>query len=181
MRPSNSTDATRGAARPAPLSPACACGRLRRATRALTQLYDDVMAPAGLRVTQFSLLRTLARSGPMRINALAAAQLLDRTALSRTLDPLVEGGHVEIVRGRDARVREVAITTKGAAALKAAKPHWTRAQQEVARLVGVEKLAALIDTLGELESLHPDNAGVPSPRVDSPVPAARKRRPANVL
>ena len=37
-------------------SPACACGRLRRATRALTQLYDDLMAPAGLRVTQFSLL-----------------------------------------------------------------------------------------------------------------------------
>src|SRR6476661_1998679 len=99
-------------------SPACACGRLRRATRALTQLYDDLMAPAGLRVTQFSLLRTLARSGPMRINALAAAQLLDRTALSRNLDPLVERGLVEIVRGHDARVREVAITRKGVAAFK---------------------------------------------------------------
>src|SRR3954466_2809680 len=82
-------------------SPACTCGRLRRATRALTQLYDDLMAPAGLRVTQFSLLRTLAREGPMRISELAAAQLLDRTALSRNLDPLVELGHVEIVRGQD--------------------------------------------------------------------------------
>src|SRR6478752_7181852 len=139
MRPSSIT-----AAKPLPTaaasSAACACGRLRRATRALTQLYDDLMAPAGLRVTQFSLLRTLAREGPMRINALAAAQLLDRTALSRNLDPLVELGHVAIVRGQDARAREVAITRAGSAALRAAEPHWTRAQKEVARRVGADKL-----------------------------------------
>jgi len=93
----------------------------------------------------------------MRINALAAAQLLDRTALSRNLDPLVERGLVEIVRGHDARVREVAITRRGVAAFKAAEPHWTHAQREVERRVGVDKLEALIETLGELESLHPDN------------------------
>ena len=145
-------------------SPACACGRLRRATRALTQLYDDLMAPAGLRITQFSLLRTLVRNGGMPINALAAAQLLDRTAISRNLDPLVERGHVEIVAGRDGRVREVAITRKGLATLKAAEPHWTRAQREVERRIGVDKLDALIETLGELESLHPDNALALSPR-----------------
>ena len=51
----------------------------------------------GLRVTQFSLLRTLAREGPSRMSALAEALLLDRTALSRTLDPLVERGLVAIV------------------------------------------------------------------------------------
>ena len=71
------------------LTPACACGRLRRATRALTQLYDDVMAPSGLRVTQFSLLRTLAREGTSRMSALAESLLLDRTALSLRLRRLV--------------------------------------------------------------------------------------------
>jgi DNA-binding MarR family transcriptional regulator len=151
-------------AAPTAPTPACACGRLRRATRALTQLYDDLMAPAGLRVTQFSLLRTLARDGSVKISQLAATQLLDRTALSRNLDPLVELGHVEIVRGRDARTKEVAITRKGAAALRAAEPYWTRAQKEVAQRVGVAKLDALIKTLGELESLHPSNVGRPSPR-----------------
>ena len=138
-------------------SPACACGRLRRAARALTQLYDDAMAPAGLRVTQFSLLRTLARDGALRISELAARQLLDRTALSRNLDPLLELGHVEVVRGRDARTREVAISRKGTAALRAAEPYWMRAQKEVARRVGADKLEALIMTLGELEALHPAN------------------------
>ena len=101
------------AVRPAAPSPACTCGRLRRATRALTQLYDDAMAPAGLRVTQFSLLRTLAREGPLTISALASRQLLDRTALSRNLDPLLDMGLVEVIRGRDARTKEVAISRKG--------------------------------------------------------------------
>jgi len=161
MRVSNRPAGTTNAATTNP-SPACACGRLRRATRALTQLYDDLMAPAGLRITQFSLLRTLTRNGAMPINALASAQLLDRTALSRNLDPLVERGLVDIVPGSDGRVREVAITRKGSAALSAAEPHWTRAQREVERRIGAEKLDALIETLGELESLHPDNAPPPS-------------------
>jgi DNA-binding MarR family transcriptional regulator len=134
---------------------ACACGRLRRATRALTQLYDDLLAPAGLRVTQFSLLRTLQRDGTLRINELAGRLLLDRTALSRNLDPLVAQGLVDIVRGHDARTREVAISRKGANALKAAMPHWERAQSEVTRHLGAAKLDALISTLGQLEALHP--------------------------
>ncbi|MBU6485979.1 MAG: MarR family winged helix-turn-helix transcriptional regulator [Betaproteobacteria bacterium] len=146
----------------------CACGRLRRASRALTQLYDDAMAPAGLRVTQFSLLRSLARDGPLRISELAARQLLDRTALSRNLDPLVDAGYVDIVRGRDARTREVAITRTGATTLKAAQPHWAQAQREVEQRLGRAKLDALIAVLGELEALHPANAmrrsSPPSPR-----------------
>ena len=145
---------------PAPvpaLSPACACGRLRRATRALTQLYDDAMVPAGLRITQFSLLRTLASVASITISDLAARQLLDRTALSRNLDPLVEQGYVEVVRGRDARTRKVAITRKGASALLAAEPYWTRTQREVAARLGADRLDALIGILGELESLHPSN------------------------
>jgi DNA-binding MarR family transcriptional regulator len=140
---------------PSAPSPACACGRLRRATRALTQLYDDAMAPAGLRVTQFSLLRTLATADRLRISDLAARQLLDRTALSRNLDPLVEHGLVEIVCGDDARTREAAITRKGRATLRAATPYWARAQKEVAARLGRDKLDALIAVLGELESLHP--------------------------
>jgi len=138
-----------------PSSAACACGRLRRAARALTQLYDDAMAPAGLRVTQFSLLRTLERRGSTRITELAAVLLLDRTALSRNLDPLAARGQVAVVPGRDARTRDVAITAAGKAALRAALPHWKRAQAQVGRRLGTEKLDALIATLGEIETLHP--------------------------
>src|SRR5262245_62577061 len=113
------------------------------------------MAPSGLHVTQFSLLRTLTRNGPMRISALAAAQLLDRTALSRNLDPLAARGFVEVTPGRDARTREVAITAAGSAAMRAAVPQWKRAQDRVAKRLGPAKLDALIAVLAELEQLHP--------------------------
>jgi DNA-binding MarR family transcriptional regulator len=137
------------------LTAPCACGRLRRAARALTQLYDDAMAPSGLRVTQYSLLSVLSQDGPLRISDLAARQLLDRTALSRNLDPLIQRALVAVTQGRDARTREVALTDKGVNALKRAEPYWRRAQEDVARRVGKPKLEALIAILGELESLHP--------------------------
>ena len=138
----------------------CTCGRLRRATRALTQLYDDLMAPSGLRITQFSLLRTLAREGATRMSALAEVLLLDRTALSRTLDPLVERGLVAIVPGRDARTREISLTRKGEHALRGAEPYWKRAQNQVTNRLGVGKISSLIETLHELEQLHPDPGGL---------------------
>ncbi len=144
---------------PAPTASACACGRLRRASRALTQLYDDLMAPSGLRVTQFSLLRTLQRGGTTTLSDLAGTQLLDRTALSRTLDPLAGRGLVAIAPGRDARTRVVSLTAAGTQAIRGAERHWRRAQLQVAHKLGPAKLDALIATLREIEALHPDPGG----------------------
>jgi len=141
-------------------APACTCGRLRRAARALTQLYDDLMEPSGLRVTQFSLLRTLATQGPARMSDLAKTLLLDRTALSRTLDPLVDRGLVAITAGRDARTREVSLTRAGDRAVRSATPHWQRAQSQVAARIGPDRLDTLIETLTEVEQLHPDPGGI---------------------
>ncbi|MEO5701990.1 MAG: MarR family winged helix-turn-helix transcriptional regulator [Casimicrobiaceae bacterium] len=138
-----------------PVSPACACGRLRRATRALTQHYDEAMAPSGLRVTQFSVLRTLLQEGATPMTRLADALLLDRTALSRNLDPLLARGLVTVTAGRDARTRTVALTAVGRRAVRLAAPHWQQAQREVACKLGAERLQSLLATLGELESLHP--------------------------
>ena len=117
------------------------------------------MAPSGLRVTQFSLLRTISSSGTCRLSDLAQKLLLDRTALSRTLDPLAERGLVDVTPGRDARTREVSLTRAGERALKAALPHWQRAQSEVAKTVGADRLEALIATLRDIEALHPDPGG----------------------
>ncbi len=158
----------------------CACARLRRATRALTQLYDDVMAPSGLRVTQFSLLRTLARRGTSRMTDLAATLLLDRTALSRTVDPLAERGLVTIASGRDARTREIALTRDGARVLRSAEPHWQRAQAQVAARLGATRLDALFATLAEVEALHPSSGGRATRHPAAPPgPAQAARRVAD--
>ncbi len=113
------------------------------------------MGECGLRVTQFSLLRTLDSRGPMRITALAAGMLLDRTALSRNLEPLAADGLVTIATGRDARTREVSLTRVGRTRLAAAEPYWARAQAEVNRRLGAPKVANLVGLLEDVEALHP--------------------------
>jgi DNA-binding MarR family transcriptional regulator len=90
---------------------------------------------------------------------LARTLLLDRTALSRTLDPLVERGFVAIAPGRDARTREVSLTRAGTRAIRDATPHWRRAQSQVVARIGPARLAALIATLADVEQLHPDPGG----------------------
>lgn len=147
---------------PTPTLP-CVCSRLRRATRAITQLYDDALAPSGLRVTQFALLRTLAKHQTMTISALAARMLLDRTALSRNLDALAARGLVAIAAGGDARTRHLTLTAAGKRALDAAEPHWVETQQRVSRSVGRSRLAQLHALLADIERLHPDSPA-PFPR-----------------
>jgi DNA-binding MarR family transcriptional regulator len=137
------------------LATACVCGRLRRASRALTQRYDDAMTPSGIRITQFALMRALVREGPTRISDLASRTLLDRTALSRTLDPLVAHGYVAIAPGRDARTREVSLTRAGKAAYERALPYWRKAQADVARKLGPRSVDTLVSLLSSVEALHP--------------------------
>jgi hypothetical protein len=49
----------------------CNCLALRQAARHVTQFYDRVLVPSGLRTTQLSILAKLHRIGPITINALA--------------------------------------------------------------------------------------------------------------
>jgi len=67
-----------------PTSPECICLAVRQAARHVTQFYDQLLAPSGLRTTQFSLLAKLRRQGPMTINALAAEMVMDRTGGNRS-------------------------------------------------------------------------------------------------
>src|ERR687885_698919 len=91
----------------------CACFNTRKASRALTQLYDEMLRPSGLRSTQFTLLMVLRGRGPTSINGLAEATVTDRTTLSRNLAILEERGLVRVQPGEDARVRVVELTEAG--------------------------------------------------------------------
>ena len=129
----------------------CACIALRRATRAVTAAYDAALAPSGLRVTQFSVLRTLARLGPLGVTRLAEKVALDRSTMGRNLDPLERRGLVHIEVGvTDRRERVAHLTPAGEAAIEAALPLWRDAQGRVTRLVETSALAALTERLGAL-------------------------------
>jgi DNA-binding MarR family transcriptional regulator len=125
----------------------CACFNIRKAARAMTQLYDDVLRPTGLRNTQFTLLMLLRGHGPMSMNRLAEAALTDRTTLTRNLALLAEQGLVRIGLGEDARVRVVELTEAGDEAADAAFPLWQKAQALISRRMGHDGLTRLLTEL----------------------------------
>jgi len=111
----------------------CVCFNLRKAARAVTQLYDAVLRPSGLRVTQFSILAVLSRSGPLTQSRLASATVTDRTTLTRNLRLLEAKGLIRVERGADRRQREVGLTEPGRKALAKAYPLWKEAQARMAK------------------------------------------------
>ncbi|WP_411850395.1 MarR family winged helix-turn-helix transcriptional regulator [Stenotrophomonas sp. LGBM10] len=126
----------------------CTCFRLRRAARRLSQIYDTHLAPAGLSLNAYSILRRAPQ--PRLLGDLAEALGMDRTTLTRNLKPLLQAGWLQEQRGQDARQRLIAITPAGKACLRRARPLWQRAQHEVEATFGpapTARLNTLLDTL----------------------------------
>jgi DNA-binding MarR family transcriptional regulator len=128
---------------------------VRRAARALTDLYDDALAPVGLKVTQFSVLRTVQRLDPVSISVLADEMALDRSTLGRNLQVLARRGLVVVTEGEDLRTRTAALTPHGEQVLGGALPLWEAMQQRVRRQLGADRVAALFEVLEQVEALRP--------------------------
>jgi DNA-binding MarR family transcriptional regulator len=118
-----------------PLSP-CVCSTLRMVSRAVTQLYDDILRPSGLRVTQFSILATIARRGEANLRHLERALAIDQTTLTRSVNLLERDRMIERVPNPDGRVKAMRLSGKGQRLLDVARPLWAQAQDRVLREVG---------------------------------------------
>jgi len=122
----------------------CACANMRRATRAITQLYDAALRPSGLRITQFTLLQVLERTGgPMTQAALGDFLALDSTTLSRTLKPLQRSKWIRRREGGDSRERRIELAPAGRRLLERATPAWMRVQRRLRADLGGRDWGAL--------------------------------------
>lgn len=126
----------------------CICGRLRRASRTLTRIYDEALRPVGLTVTQFSILRTLSRLEQPTLAELAEETAHEKSGLWRTLQPLARDGWVLAETGR---VQRLSLTDKGMMMLVRALPLWRTAQEKVDQALG-SRTRALVDLLNEVET-----------------------------
>jgi DNA-binding MarR family transcriptional regulator len=131
----------------------CVGANLRMASRAITKLYDEMLRPGGLQLTQFSLLTNLALAGPTTMTRLAESLIMDRTTLTRNLKPLERQGLVEIIAGADQRTREIKITPQGLEALAKSLPLWEKAQTQVVNTLGMDQFDVLLMDLSTLVSL----------------------------
>ena len=120
----------------------CNCLAVRQAARHITQFYDQLLAPSGLRTTQFSILAKLRRLSPMTINALAAEMVMDRTTLGRNILPLERDGLIAVEQGsRDRRSKELRVTETGEARFRAGVKGWVQAQRQFEKAFGAKRTA----------------------------------------
>lgn len=130
--------------------PICVCTALRQASRKITARYDEALAPAGVNIAQFSLLRKLRRHGPMSLTALAELVELDRSTLGRNLRVLEKMGLVELKAGTDQRQAVAALTDAGHRTLLTGDPLWDRAQAEMVDRIGADGVTQLTALIGAL-------------------------------
>ena len=126
----------------------CSAKKLRQLSRRVSQQFDLVVAHAGLKTTQYSLLSQIIRLGPVRPGQLADAMEMDASTLTRNLQPLVAHGWVQVGPGDDGRSRLVSATDLGRDKRAQTQREWKRAQQAFNARVGdewVERLHAVID------------------------------------
>ncbi len=131
----------------------CACFNLRKATRSVTQIYDEILRPSGIRVTQFSLLAAASMAGPITVTRLAELAVMDRTTLTRNLEVLVRQGFINVSAGNDRRTRLVSITPAGGEALAKALPLGEQAQSRVVEALGESHWQSLQENLAEIISM----------------------------
>jgi DNA-binding MarR family transcriptional regulator len=127
---------------PPPTLP-CMCANLRRASRALTQLYAEALRPLGLRATQFTILQALSLAGEVSQGQLGQLLAMDSTTLTRTLEIMGRHGWIAKRRGQDRREWRMRLSKSGEVQLKRALPHWQNLQTRVRERLGNELWANL--------------------------------------
>lgn len=131
----------------------CTCSNIRRASRAVTQAFDAILQPSGLKMTQLAVLIAVARVGQAPLTRLAEGLFMDRTTLTRNVRPLVSRGFVRIEAGEDKRNRMITLTDRGNEVLETALPLWERAQGRVVEGLGRRRWQQLLEDLSALVAL----------------------------
>lgn len=121
----------------------CYCVILRGIARRITALYDEALAPVGIGVAQFALLRRVQRAQPVSLTELARLSDLDRSTVGRNVRVLERDGFVQPVPAKDQREQALELTPAGRKVLADGAPFWDAAQARVEALIGPEGGAAL--------------------------------------
>jgi DNA-binding MarR family transcriptional regulator len=137
----------------------CTHTMLRLASRQLTQIYDEALAPAGLTSAQSLLVTRIeemggkpGESGPT-LQELARRLSVQLSALTHALRPLVREGVVEVLPdSKDRRVKRATLTEKGMAQTQQMLDLWVAINKRIDHLLGpsaTEQLRCLAGKVAE--------------------------------
>ena len=132
---------------------------LRLAARRLGGLFDEALAPVGLKATQASMLSEIARltvdHGGIAptLQELALTLAVQISAVTHALPPLTRDGLVELQPDQsDRRTKRASLTSQGKRKLAKATQLWAAANQRVEAALGPTNAAALRVLAGQVMS-----------------------------
>ncbi|MCB2300902.1 MarR family winged helix-turn-helix transcriptional regulator [Clostridium tagluense] len=132
----------------------CACGNLRKTTRTITQFYDKMLKPTGLKSTQCLLLLDISLNENISVSSLGNILLMDQSTVTRNVKLLITGGYIDIKKEeQDSRKKCITITNKGLNTLEVAIPILKKAQSKIEDGIGKERIEELLKTLKDIEKL----------------------------
>src|SRR5579863_7212206 len=114
----------------------CYCATVRQAARAVTMLYEEMLADSGLHATQYTALQLLDSVPNLTTTELAEALGVDQTTATRMLALIKKAGLASDAVGDDRRQRRWALSVRGQALLKKLKPRWEAAQEAFEKRLG---------------------------------------------
>lgn len=114
----------------------CIAVRLRMLNRVITNIYDDLLRPLDLKVSQMNILVATATMGTARPSHVCEHLHLDGSTLSRNVERMKVRGWLEIVPDEDGRSQPFRLTSQGRKLLEKAVPAWVEAQQQVQKIFG---------------------------------------------
>lgn len=130
----------------------CMCANFRRASRALTQRYDEALRPLGLTGTQFTILQVFSFTGEIPQGKLGEILAMDSTTLTRTLK-IMSGHHwISTRSGKDRRERWLRLTPSGEAEFRRALPRWEKVQKQLHAQLGEGRWKTLMNLINEVTS-----------------------------
>ena len=128
----------------------CACNNLRRASRAVTQFFDDKLQEIGLRSTQLVILLAVMQNDNAGIAQLARALGMNASTLNRNLRPLAREGLIEVADSQSSQRKTVRLTPAGHKAITDATPIWHAAQTQLVDRLGDTRYAGLLEDLAAI-------------------------------
>lgn len=121
----------------------CYCATLRQVARAVTALYEEMLADSGLHATQYTALQVLEFASGLTTTELAQVIGIDQTTATRTLALIKKKGLASDSVGSDRRERRWTLTSKGQAQLRTLRPKWEAAQEAFEKRLGRRHATAL--------------------------------------
>jgi len=121
----------------------CYCATVRQAARAITVLYEQMLADSGLHATQYTALQLLDSAPNLSTTELAEALGIDQTTATRTLALIKKAGLASDTVGVDRRQRRWALSAQGQSLVRQLTPRWEAAQEAFEKRLGKAEATAL--------------------------------------